>query len=164
MHDTYSRRVVLALGGIAVSSVAGCLQTDDQSISGAERQTTVSCKYQTSTPDISIWNSFSTPHTVTVTLVQRENETETPFFERMYEVPASEYVDEPDKIFAEWEGGECIANVTTEEGWSATAEVTTVAQSPWNYGVQVELNENVGNLAVGEHHVDPGENTNPNCY
>jgi hypothetical protein len=100
---------------------------------------------------------------VTVTLVRHDNEVETLFFERTYEVSASDYVDESEKIFTDWGGGECTANVAVDSGESATADVTRAAEVPWNKGVEVSLREDTG-LEVYGYHVDPGQSANPNCY
>ena len=188
MCPPYSRRAVLSLGsGVALSSIAGCLQNDSQPTSGGtqspgenhtqsseapsttppettERRSTIrSCEEQSIAPDISIWNGLSSSHAVTVTLTRRDNGEKTLFFERTYEVPATAHVNESEKIFTDWEGGECTAEITVDSGESATADVSRAASDPWNKGVEVSLRDDTG-LEVYGYHVDPGTRANPNCY
>lgn len=188
MCPPHSRRAVVALGGCVVaSSLAGCLQNDGQPASRGvqspgdssthssenppttspetteRRITTRPCEDQPIYPDITIWNALSTSHEVTVTLTRRDNGEESLFFERTYEVPPTEHVTESEKIFTDWKGGECPAEVTVDSGESATADVTRAAGDPWNKGVAVSLRDDTG-LEVYGYHADPGPSENPNCY
>ena len=162
-----SRRSVLrAFGAGVVGGFAGCLaESDTPARNGTEaaatRSPTIPCSEQESPADITVLNGLPSTRSVEVTITR--DGTGSVVFERVYDVPAGDDV-QTEVVFEEVaSAGSYTATVEVDNGWNTTQDVTTVAQNPFRYGINVELNEQANAVFVSAVHLDPGPNHELGC-
>ena len=150
-----------------VGGFAGCLaESDTPARNGTEAAatrspTTIPCSEQESLADITVLNGLSSTRSVEVTITR--DGTGSVVFERVYDVPAGDDV-QTEVVFEEVaSAGSYTATVEVDNGWNTTQDVTTVAQNPFRYGINVELNEQANAVFVSAVHLDPGPNHELGC-
>lgn len=158
-----SRRAFVSLLGLAsIGSFSGCSTEPSESPTRATH-TTIPCSEWANIPDLSFSTSLSSTRTVEVTITKTTVDTESVVFEQTYTV-SPDRTPKTQVIFESARSeGEYMATADVDNGWTAITDVTTVASTPWKYGIQIELNDEADAVFVSPFHSDPGPHDETDC-
>ncbi|MFC4405649.1 hypothetical protein [Haloarchaeobius iranensis] len=156
-----NRRTVLRLSLIGLPATSGCIGTNEsRAVTSIE---TNSCSEQYIVPDIQIENQTSSARTVHVEIRGESGEETQLLFSNTYQAPADTVTEESERIFKD--NGRPFdtyrAEISSGSG-EQSMDVSSVAAEPSLHSVRVILSDS--GITVRDHHADPGEDYNPNCY
>lgn len=156
-----NRRRLLRMSLVGMPIVSGCLGSD-----GSQDQTTTgtnTCSEQYIVPDIQIENQTGSEKIVEVGIYGISSDTEEIVFENSYTASSNDLVEESDRIFKiNVDNFDRYRAEISSGGIEESKDITAVAEEPSLYSVRIIIDSS--GLIVRNHHVDPGENYNPNCY
>ncbi len=152
---------MLRLSLIGLPTISGCTEAgDSRGTTGIDTNT---CREQYIVPDIQIENQTNTEETVHVEIRGESEDESDVLFSNTYQVPPDTVAEESGRIFKENEGPFDTYRAEISSGDEAQSmDVRSVAAEPSLHSVRVILSDS--GMTVRDHHADPGEDYNPNCY
>jgi hypothetical protein len=146
---------------MGLPAISGCAGTDESQ--GTTSIGTNTCSEQYIVPDIRIENQTSSERTVHVEIHAESGEEGEEIFSNTYQVPPDTVAEESERIFKNNEGPFDTYRAEISSGNQARSmDVSSVAVEPSLHSVRVILSDS--GMTVRDHHADPGEDYNPNCY
>ena len=160
-EESMNRRTVLRLSLIGLPLISGCIGTNESQ--GTTSIETNTCSERYTVPDIQIENQTSSERTIHVEIRGESGRERQVLFSNTYRAPPDTVSAESERIFKD--NGDPFDTYRAEissGNEEESMDVGSVAAEPSLHSVRVILSDS--GMAVRDHHADPGEDYNPNCY